>query len=92
MNEGTYVSSGHIATVVGWLAVVGLMSTAWVVMIVDPAAWRYAGLLAASSCATSAWAAVLHIRANQVRVCNLIRSCTERLSTEPQRASVKALR
>lgn len=70
-----YVDKGKVAACTAWGWVVGLMLGAWAVMVLGEGdAWKYAGMLAASSCALSAYAAVLHLRCYAVRLAGLVRS------------------
>lgn len=73
MND-EYVNKGRVQASIAWAAVVGLMAVAWVIAIAVPTHWRFAGMFAATSCAMSAFAAVLHIRCYSVRVANLVRA------------------
>lgn len=70
-----YVNKGKVTACVAWAGVVGFLGAAWLVMILsDERAWKYAGLLAWTGCALSAYAAVLHIRCFAVRVAGLVRA------------------
>ena len=68
-----YVDKGKMHAMLGWSVVVGLMAIAWGVMLLT-GHWRIAGMFAATSCATSAYAAVLHLRCYAVRIAGLVRA------------------
>jgi len=67
-----YVNKNKVVAYAVWASVVGLMALAWVVIIVGDA--KYAGMLAAMACATSALAATLHIRCYFTRLACLVRA------------------
>lgn len=67
-----YLNKNKVVAYVAWSTVVGLMALAWVVLIVWDA--KYAAMLAATSCATSAFAATLHIRCYMTRIACLLRA------------------
>lgn len=71
-----YVNRGKVNALTAWGAVVGLMLMAWCVAMASgsEAGWRCAVMLAFTSCITSAFAAVLHIRCYAVRVAGLVRA------------------
>lgn len=69
-----YVSKEKMHASVAWAVVVGLMAIGWSVMLATPEYWKVAGMFAATSCATSAYAAVLHLRCYAVRIAGLVRA------------------
>lgn len=69
-----YVNKGKVAANVLWTVVVALMVAGWVAMLLVPHHWKIGGMFAATSCATSAFAAVLHIRCYMVRLAGLVRA------------------
>lgn len=69
-----YVDKGRVKANVGWTAVVAMMAVGWAVILLAPDHWKVGGMFAASSCATSALAAVLHIRCYIVRLACLVRA------------------
>jgi hypothetical protein len=71
-----YVNRGKVNALTAWGAAVGLMLMAWCVALWagSEAGWRCAVMLAFTSCITSAFAAVLHIRCYAVRVAGLVRA------------------
>ena len=85
MSEN-FISKTVVAAFVLWAAVFALIAAAWIAMGVDPGMWRFAGLLAATACATSAGAATLHIKTYSLRTCNLIRATAGLDSCEPVRS------
>lgn len=68
-----YVNKGRVTANAMWAVVVGLMSVGWGVMLLAPDYWKIGGMFAATSCATSAIAATLHIRCYAVRLAALVR-------------------
>lgn len=83
-----YVSKEKVAANVMWAVVVGLMVTAWGVMLLT-SHWRIAGMFAATSCATSAYAAVLHLRCYAVRLAGLVRASS---TVKPEGAPLSPVR
>ncbi len=73
MNDGGSVSKGGVMAGVLWAVVAGLMLAAWVVILAADNYWTIAGMLAATSCATSALAATLHIKTYACGMARLIR-------------------
>ena len=72
-----YVNKGKVAACTAWAWVVGLMLSAWAVMIVGlehDHAWKFAGMLAATACALASFASVMHVRCYAVRVAGLVRA------------------
>lgn len=69
-----YVSKEKMNAGIAWAIVVGLMTVAWGVMLLAPGHWQIAGMFAATACATSAYAAVLHLRCYAVRIAGLVRA------------------
>lgn len=69
-----YVDKGKVTASVMWAVVVGLMLAGWSVILLVPDHWRIGGMFAATSCATSALAATLHIRCYMVRLAGLVRA------------------
>ena len=69
-----YVSKEKMNAGIAWALVVGLMMVAWGVMLLAPDHWHIAGMFAATSCALSAYAAVLHLRCYAVRLAGLVRA------------------
>ena len=67
-----YVNKNKVVAYCAWGVVVGLMSLAWLVIVVAEA--KYAGMLAAMACASSALAATLHIRCYMTRLACLVRA------------------
>lgn len=72
MTEDGLVSKWNVAAGVAWAAVVGFIVAAWAVFL-GGENWPLAGMLAFSACATSAAAAVLHVRGYFVRLCRVVR-------------------
>jgi hypothetical protein len=68
-----YVNKGKVMATAAWSVVVCLMVTAWVFILVTPHT-AIGGMFAATGCAVSALAAVLHIRCYAVRVMCLVRA------------------
>lgn len=68
-----YVNRGNVNAGVAWAVVVALMVTGWVVILTTPH-WQVGGMFAAMACASSALAAVLHIRCYAVRLAGLVRA------------------
>lgn len=73
MND-EYVNKGKVVANVAWSTVIGLMVLAWVVILLGDA--KYAGMLAAMACASSAYAATLQIRCYVTRLACLVRATT----------------
>ncbi len=72
MNEG-YVSKTKMMAIGLWVLVVLLMASGWAVILIDGNYWWLGGMLAATSCATSAIAATMQIRLYALSLCGLIR-------------------
>lgn len=68
-----YVNKGKVTANLVWAAVVGLMATGWVFILVTPHT-AIGGMFAATSCALSAYAAVMHMRCYMVRLAGLVRA------------------
>lgn len=66
-----YVNKNKVVAYMVWAAVVGLMAMAWAVLVLGEP--EYAAMLAATGCATSAFAATLHIRCYMTRIACLVR-------------------
>lgn len=84
------VNLGKFATGAAWAVVVLLMVTAWIVMLLSDH-WRVAGMLAASSCASSAFAATMQIRCYAVRTSRLIVAVLGP-EASPRAATVRSMR
>lgn len=69
-----YVNKGQVTANVVWSGVAGLILAAWAVVLLAPGHLMIGGMLAATSCALSAFAAVLHIRCYVVRLAGLVRA------------------
>lgn len=67
-----YVNKNKVVAYAVWAAVVAIMALAWVVIAFGEP--KFAGMLAASSCALSALAATLHIRCYMTRLACLVRA------------------
>lgn len=85
-----YISGTRILAGCAWGLVLGLMAGAGAVLALTDE-WRWAGLLAASSCATSAVAATITIKGYATRLCSLIR-VTSGLEREGEVRSLHTLR
>lgn len=74
MNDEPQYSRGVVVAAAGW-AITGLMlMVAWTAWIVGgPQHIYFALLVAETACATSAVAAVLHLRCYSARICRLVR-------------------
>lgn len=72
MHE-SFISRTQIVAAALWVLVGSLIGSAWLVVAFAPGNWEWAGLLAATGCATSALAAVAHLKVYSVRLCSLIR-------------------
>lgn len=79
-GEGT-VSTGNVLAGGLWLVVLVTMSTAWAVMLINPDAWRVAGMLGLTSAAMSGVAAVFHMRNYYIRIARLIRATADARET-----------
>lgn len=73
MHESTISTSRVIASTL-WTWVVVLMAAAWIIILWAPQHWPTAMMLAATSCASSGIAAVMHVRCYAIRMCTLIRT------------------
>ncbi len=72
MDDGS-VSKGGVRAGALWVVVAALLIAAWVVILAADDYWTIAGMLAATSCATSALAATLHIKTYMCRLSRLVR-------------------
>lgn len=77
MHHGGYVRWDAVATGMLWSAVAAFIGAAWIICLSSPDRWRLAGMLAATACATSAFAATLHVRTYIVRLCRVVRVATD---------------
>lgn len=68
-----YVNKGKVTANAAWACVVGLMAAGWVFILATSHA-TIGGMFAATSCALSAYAAVMHIRCYMVRLAGLVRA------------------
>jgi len=85
MHDSTVQLSRVIATAL-WTCVGILLAAAWILILFLPSAWAIAGMLGGTACATSAAAAVAHIRCYSARICSLIRATSGMTSPmEPTR-------
>ena len=94
MHE-SMISTGKVFAGVLWTWVGGLLATAWVLAMI-PGQIEFAALLAATACASSALAAVFHIRCFFVRQSQLIRASTDRICAgrdegSPSRSSMRSV-
>lgn len=87
MNEGTISTETAIA-IGAWVVVAGLMISAWCVLLIHPDALEVGIMLAATSCASSAAAAVCSIRCCMRRTRAMIRASIQRTET----AALQAVR
>lgn len=69
-----YVNKGQVTANAVWSVVAGLIAAAWAVVLMAPDHLVIGGMLAATACALSAFAAVLHIRCYVVRLAGLVRA------------------
>lgn len=69
-----YVNKGRVAANVVWATVIGLMLAGWAVILLAPQYKAVGGMFAATSCAASAFAAVMHMRCYMVRLAGLVRA------------------
>ena len=95
MHEGM-ISTGKVFAGVLWTWVGGLLVAAWFVALLAPGDIEFAALLAATACASSALAAVFHIRCFFVRQSHLIRASTDRICAgrdegSPSRSSMRSV-
>ena len=73
MNNGGYFSKNATIAALLWFAVAALITAAWLVGLLTDGHLHVAGLLAATGCALSALAAVLHIRTYACRLVRMVR-------------------
>lgn len=76
------VSKCAVVVVALWVAVGLFAVSGWAAMFLAPDGWRWAVMLATTACATSAVAAVFHIKLYVTRVCSLIRAASGLDSSE----------
>lgn len=69
-----YVNKGRVTANVVWAGVAALIVVAWGVVLFAPEHPRIGGMVAATACALSAFAAVMHIRCYVVRLACLVRA------------------
>lgn len=65
---------GKVTANIMWAVVLGFMTAGWGVILLMPSHWQIGGMFAATACAASAFAAVLHIRCYMVRLAGLVRA------------------
>lgn len=74
MNDEPQYSRGVIVAAIGWATTALMLLVAWTAWILGGPEHAYFALLVAeTACATSAVAAVLHLRCYSARICRLVR-------------------
>lgn len=91
MQEHIYVSRSSIVAVVWWSLVAAFIGAGWLIIALQPSAWRWAGASIGTGCATSAVAATMHIRLYVMRTCGLIRAA-HGLDMPTQRKGLESIR
>jgi hypothetical protein len=80
-----YVNKNKMTAYMGWACVVGLLATAWVVILVLPDHWKVGFMFAASACTLAAYVSVLHVRCYSTRVAGLVRALSVQRASEDDR-------
>lgn len=89
MQHEGYISKVALSVIIMWMAVLGALIAAWVVVVAMPERWLVGGMLAASACVLAAFTSTIHYRIYVARICGVVRATS---GLEGERPPIRSIR